>query len=158
MNIAESSASTSQGRLDDDLSQLRELFQSVFVEGEEKLAASLHVRSAFRLGQRPDDASKLPRPIKVVLTNVSEARIILQRTYRLAGSKIRVLRDLSPECRVKLKTALGELRERRAQGENDLVIRDFRVVRLRPRVRWQPLILLEKPLPVENPAVQSQTA
>ena len=114
----------------------------MFVKGEENLAASLHVRSAFRLGPRPlADLSKPPRPIKVVLANVEEASTIIQRTYRLKGLKARILRDLSPENRNQLKTALSELRERRANGETDLIIRDFRVVRRRPRVRWSPLLL-----------------
>jgi hypothetical protein len=111
------------------------------VSGEDSVASSLRVKSAFRLGAQREDPVQQPRPLKVVLSTAEEVQAILKRKYRLKGQAIRILRDLSPEDRTKLREALASLRERRANGETDLFIRDFRVLHRKPRIRWIPLSL-----------------
>lgn len=131
-------AMTPQAKLDADLTHLRQALELIFTVDEIDAARTLKVISAFRLG-KPSTNPVRPRPLKVVLNNVDSAKAVLHRAHRLKGNGVRILRDLSPEDRAKLRTALDELRDRRAAGELDLVIRDFRVVRRRPRVRWSPL-------------------
>ena len=92
----------------------------------------IHLKQIFRLGKRSDK----PRPLKLVLGSENEASEILKRTYRLKGQDVRILRDLSPEDREKLKAALKELHEKRANGDNEWMIKDFQVIRKRPRIRW----------------------
>ncbi|VDP67163.1 unnamed protein product [Echinostoma caproni] len=46
-----------------------------------------------------------------------EAKAVLQRTHKLKETPVRFLTDLDPDQRSKLKTALEELRERRAKGK-----------------------------------------
>jgi hypothetical protein len=138
------SAPSSQDRVDHDTAQLRDCLSKLFIEGEEKVASSIRVKSVFRIGRRPteDSATTQPRPVKVVLGCPEEAAAVFRRAHRLRGDKVRILRDLDPEDRVKLRDALKELHERRAAGEQDLYIQDFRVIRRRPRIRWIPLTLV----------------
>lgn len=158
MNLAESGESSSQARLDGDLTKLRDVLASLFLPGEEKIAASVRVLTAFRLGKLREDGT--PRPLKVVLASQDQAQQVTQRSSRLRGSQIRILRDLSPEDRIRMKAALEEIHTRRANGEVDLVIRDFRVMRKRPRVRWVPLTIVVPPsstpiptLPASDPVI-----
>lgn len=136
LNIPESNAEVAQARVNHDLSELRSCLGSIFVPGEEVVAASIRVKGAYRLGKRREDPENNPRPLKIVLNSAEEAKSILKRTYRLKGKPIRILRDLSPEERMKLKGALDELRVRRENGESNLYIQDFRVVKRKPRIRW----------------------
>ena len=141
LNIPESLDASPQGRVDHDVKELRARFTSLFDPGEDELASSIKLKGAFRLGKRPEAPQDHPRPLKIVLGSVQEAQTILRRAPRLKGQPVRFLRDLSPDDREKLKTALNELRERRANGENNLILRDFRVVKRKPRIRWIPLSL-----------------
>lgn len=143
LNLPEppASALTAQTRVNHDLALLRECFSKIFIEGDEKVAAAIRVKSAFRLGRRSkgDEETVKMRPIKVVLGSVEEAEGIFRRAHRLRGVPIRIHRDLEVDDRIKLRDALCELRTRREAGEQDLYIQDFRVVRKRPRIRWTPL-------------------
>ena len=143
LNIPESTAETSQTRLDDDVKALRQCLAPLFVEGEELVAAAVKVKGAFRLGRRHEEPQSHPRPLKIVLGSPEEAQSILKRAHRLKGQAVRILRDLSPEDRIKLKQALTELRNRQALGETNLFIRDFRVLKRKPRIRWMPLLPLD---------------
>ncbi|VDP67975.1 unnamed protein product [Echinostoma caproni] len=138
VNLPEAEATDAQARLDHDLQLLRSHMVTLFDGDEVEPAASIRVKAAFRLGKPRQDNS--PRPLKVVLQAESEAKAILQRTRKLKETPVRFLRDLDPDQRRKLKTALEELRERRAKGETDLCIRDFRVYRNRPQLRWLTLV------------------
>ena len=132
------------------MKELRTCFTSLFDPGEDELTSSIKLKGAFRLGKRPDTPQDHPRPLKIVLGSVQEAQLILRRAPRLKGQPVRFLRDLSPDDRAKLKTALNELHERRANGETNLILRDFRVVKRKPRIRWIPLSLTSHSPGAEN--------
>lgn len=153
LNIPESSAELPQARVDYDIAALRTCLGSLFVAGEETIAATIKVKGAYRLGRRHEDVTQNPRPLKIILNSVEESQAIIRRAHRLKGQKVRILRDLSPEDRIKLKQALTELSERRAKGETNLIIRNFRVVKIRPKIRWFPLSL-DAGLPVPGPLIQ----
>ena len=108
----------------------------LFDEGE----PPIEVLTAFRLGRKSDDSSK-PRPLKVVLGDDEDCRRILRRTFRLKGEEYFVARDLSPEDRIRMREAVKELKERRGNGETNLHIVDFRVVKREPKARWKPILL-----------------
>jgi hypothetical protein len=102
------------------------------------------VVTAFRLGRKSADLAT-HRPLKVVLLDEEECRRVLRRTFRLKGEGYFVVRDLSPEDRVKMREAVKVLKSRRLQGEKDLHIVDFQVVQKRPRVVWEPVFLTPSP-------------
>ena len=141
LNLPESSDEASQARLDHDVESLRTCLASLFQKEEADVASSINLKMAFRLGRRQDPVVHNARPLKIVLGSHIEAQAILRRTYRLKGQPVRILRDLSPEDRVKLKAALTELRDRRANGEMNLIVKDFRVVKRKPRIRWLPIAM-----------------
>ena len=146
LNLPESVDVSPQARVDHDVKVLRDCLASLFDADENELASSIKLKGAIRLGKRHETPQDHPRPLKIVLGCVEEAQAILYRAPRLKGQRVRILRDLSPEDRVKLKTALEELRTRRANGETNLIIRDFRVVKKKPRIRWIPLSLVPSSL------------
>ncbi|CAH8621938.1 unnamed protein product [Dicrocoelium dendriticum] len=136
MNAAESEKPTPAERILDDQTLLERLVSLLFDKGEQ----GINIVSAFRLGKKQEDISR-NRPLKIVCRDEEECRRILRRTSRLKGEPFYVLRDLSPEDRVKMKKAVEELRTRRGSGETDLHIVDFRVVRRTPKTRWRPILL-----------------
>ena len=139
-NAPESDKETPAERIVDDQSFLQRLTSTLFDAGED----GIHVVSAFRLGKKSDDPITSPRPLKVVLSSEDEARRVLSRCSRLKGLPYRVLRDLSPEDRIRMRQAVNELKQRKERGESNLHIVDFQVVTRRPRVVWQPLVILPR--------------
>ena len=138
MNIPESNAETAQERVDHDVHFIRDCFQKLYTADEETIAKNIRPMNIYRLGKRLDEKT---RPLKVVLSSEKDVGNILARTHRLKGLPARILRDLSPEDRIRLKEAINELREKRSNGDNNWIIRDFRVIRRRPRIKWHPLQL-----------------
>ena len=138
MNVPESDADASQERVDHDVRHVRDCLQHLFTSGEEEIAKNTRPINVYRLGKRTTEKY---RPLKIVFAAEREVEYILARTHRLKGLPVRVLRDLSPEDRARMKEAIQELREKRANGDTDWIIRDFRVVRRRPRIKWHPLQL-----------------
>lgn len=86
--------------------------------------------------------SSNPRPLKVVLESENERTRILSRTNRLKGESYYIVRDLSPEDRMKMRTAVTELKRRKQLGEQNLRIVDFQVVSRTPKARWKPILLV----------------
>ncbi|VDP27684.1 unnamed protein product [Echinostoma caproni] len=111
------------------------IFEKVF-KGEETVANEITRKAAFRLGKLKENG--LRRPLKMVLGAKTQAEEVFRRSYRPKDDPMRLLRDLEPEERSRLKDALMELRERQSQGEDNLIIRDFRVVRKRLQLKWPP--------------------
>ena len=145
MNAPEPQSGSSAERIIEDQAFLQGMVSKLFDEGD----AGINVISAFRLGRRSDDAASHPRPLKVVLSSEDECRRVFTRTFRLKGEGYRILRDLNPEDRIRMRQAVEELRERRKNGETNLHIVDFQVVQKRPRVVWHPLLLLPRAAPQE---------
>lgn len=143
LNASESTKETAAERILDDQLLLKKMVSKLFDSGED----GINVLAAYRLGRKTEDDSK-PRPLKLVLKNEDECRRVLRRTYRLKGEPYFVVRDLSPEDRIKMREAVKTLKERRMNGETNLHIVDFRVVQKRPRVVWKPILL--KPDQNEN--------
>lgn len=139
-NLSESNSSVSQERVNDDVSAIRGVLNKIFHANDKDIAKEIVVRSLFRLGRRTN-SSNIPRLLKVVVDSSTHANYIFSRAHRLEKDSIRILRDLSFDDRSKLKNARNELHKRLLLGEKDLCIRNFRVVRRKPFVRWKPLEL-----------------
>jgi uncharacterized protein YlaI len=82
------------------------------------------------------------RSLKVVLESLTKRDRVLKRTYRLRGDPVKIFRDLCPEDRQRMKTATDELRTRKAAGETDLKIVDFRVIQASRKPRWRPILII----------------
>jgi hypothetical protein len=67
--------------------------------------------------------------MKVILGSSEEVQILLSLKFRLAGTTTILKPDLPLEIRQKNKELYGLLRERRLNGENDLYIKNFRIVK-----------------------------
>ncbi|VDP93344.1 unnamed protein product [Echinostoma caproni] len=134
VNLPEAEATTAQAGLDHDLRLRWSHMVTLFDGGEVEPAASIRVEAALRPGKPRQYNS--PRPLKVILRAIGEAKVKIQRTHNLKGTPLRFLRELDSDQRSKLKTALEELRERCVKEETDLCIRDFPVHRKRPQLRW----------------------
>lgn len=137
-NAAESDDVDLKTRIDHDRCLLENMVSKLFDVGE----SGISVISAFRLGKRSNDPVTYPRPLKVVVSSEKECLRVFARTYRLKSEKYQVARDLSPEDRTRMKEAVQELKRRRAEGETNLMIQDFRVIRRPPRVAWKPITIL----------------
>lgn len=137
VNAQEQIGETAEERVKQERDFLQSVFGKLFDQGEEGVT----ILSAFRLGRKRDEGDK-PRALKIVLASEDEVQRVMKRTGRLKGQPFRILRDLSPEDRIKMRAATQELRERLEAGERDLHIVDFRVVKRKPHIRWKPLAIL----------------
>ena len=135
-NIPESGKESPSERIIEDCKHLQSLVSKLFDPGEN----GLQIVTTYRLGRRVTETEQ-PRPLKVVLESQEECKRVFSRVHRLKGDRLHIQRDLSPEDREKMRLALQELRRRREDGETDLRIVNFRVVRRQPRISWKPLIL-----------------
>jgi hypothetical protein len=88
------------------------------------------VKRVIRIGQLPEN-SQVVRPLKIVLSSVTEAKLLLSRGNRLKDTVWSIRPDLSPEDRERQRAAVQELKQRIAKGETNLTIRNFQVVRRR---------------------------
>ena len=136
----ESTKESPAERMLDDQNFLQAMVSTLFDDAED----GINVVSAFRLGKKHGDPLSNPRPLKVVLKDSEEARRVFTRTSRLKGLDYRVLRDLCPEDRLRMRDAVQELKQRRSLGETNLQIVDFQVVVRRPRVVWHPVAILPR--------------
>ena len=143
-NIPESDKANSQERLDHDLSEIRKCFELVLSDCDIKDREALCVRSAFRLGQRKQEAETRPRPLKVVFGSSDQARLILQNSFHLKGMDVRIKQDLAPENRMQLREAIGQLKEKINNGDDGWTIQNFRLVKKRPRILWKPIVLTQR--------------
>lgn len=122
--MEESNENTPEGRYDDDISLLKSMVSKLLDEGD----PGITVHRAIRLGKR-DETGNRPRALQVVLENAQEVNRLLGRAYRLSSTPWFIRADLTREQRDQQKEAVSQLKERRKNGETNLIIRDFRVVR-----------------------------
>jgi len=127
--VSESHGDNSDQRVEDDLAVLAAMFQEVGV-GE------VLVDSVIRLGKRNTDSAH-PRPMKVVLNSVDGKVKLLRNAKKLESKRgWRLVEDLhSPRSNTKTKrgkeASCRELKQRKANGEKDLIIFNGKVIRKR---------------------------
>ena len=124
-NLPESEALVAKDRTEADVSSFSSICEEVLqVEGCE-------VESCCRLGKRVEGKNRL---VKVTVKSVSMKRSVLQEARKLRQSEDAILKkvyitpDLSVKDREVQKKLQKELRERRDNGEENLVIRRGQIV------------------------------
>ena len=128
--VPESQDENSDHRLSDDLAVLSAMFHEVGVENAK-------VENMVRLGRRPSDPIQNPRPMKVVMDSVESKIRLLKKAKNLRENqegewcRIVIHQDLTPKQREARKPLVAELKQRKAQGEQDLVIFNGKVVKRR---------------------------
>lgn len=120
--VPESNDADPQIRYNHDL----QFLQSVIDKLLDPTDGSVRVRRILRLGQR---SGGYHRPLRIVFGDAKIPKLILSRLWRLGGLNVHIRADIDPEKRELLHSAIAELKERRQQGESNLRIVNFRVVR-----------------------------
>ncbi|CAI2737711.1 unnamed protein product, partial [Dicrocoelium dendriticum] len=123
-NVLESNNETSAERLLDDQAFLRQMISILFDKSEQVI----NLISAFCLGRKQEDLAKF-RLLKIVCQAEEKWQPIWGWIPRLKGETSCVLKDFSSKSQVRMRQAVYELRIRRANGETDLYIVVFRIVR-----------------------------
>ena len=138
-NIMELEDGTTTEKLDHDSSCLSSAIQKMLTPTDEPI----QIKQLFRVGSKGPSETGC-RPLKVIFPEARSPKFLLTRSYRLKGTKISVRPDLSLEDRDRLRAAVAELRTRTLNGEKDLMIVNFRVVRRR-KLLAQPLVVQALP-------------
>nr|CAH8838447.1 unnamed protein product [Trichobilharzia regenti] len=134
--VEESLALDPKTRFEHDLNLVKPLLDKLLPQ----TVSGITIHSVYRIGQKPDPTVSEPvRLLKVVLNSKAERDAILSNSHILKGSGIYVRADLSLADRVKRQAAALELSERRRNGEKNLKIKGFRVVRVRSLMIPKPL-------------------
>ena len=125
-NIPESAKDSAEERRQEDRNMIIKIQQEIH-------AAELKIESLTRLGEKPQ--GNKPRMVKVKVENVPQKRSMLQNAKKLRNAtdedmkKIYVTPDLSKRAREKNKQLREELNRRKEAGEEDLMIKNGRVVK-----------------------------
>jgi len=94
------------------------------------------VQNMVRLG-RYDSSQQTPRPMKVVLASDQQSNKILSLSKNLYGDgvfeKVYIQQDLTIKQREKRRELVRELKQRKAQGEANLIIVHDKIVTRRQR-------------------------
>jgi hypothetical protein len=113
-------------RYDDDIKAVAEIVDKILDVGDEGIT----LIRAVRIGKLKEGTST-PRPLKLVLGSSEEVRRLLSKGYKLRGTPWYIRPDLAPEDRERQRSAVMLLKTKRANGETNLHIKDFQVVRKR---------------------------
>ena len=123
--VRESEAQTAQERINEDMGQIRQMFGHIHCE-------EVGVAKIIRLGSREKkgEENKLEkaRPLKLVLSSEEEKRMVLREAKNLREieegnwSKVFVHQDRTPKERVRRRVLGEELKRRKEERGEDLVI------------------------------------
>ena len=128
--VPESDAEDTDQWIDNDMIVLATMFQEVKVE-------NVTVDSVVRLGKKAANPTQNPRPMKVVLDSVESKVSLLKKAKNLrekeegGWSKVFIHQDLTPKQREARKPLVAELKQRKANGEKDLIIFNGKVLKRR---------------------------
>ena len=128
-NLPESKKESPGERKQDDLDRVKEIVQKVLPEVDGSM-----IENPVRLGQFKIGSNVRPRLVRVSVKTEEMKNKILRKAYKLnqgvtnKNEKIFINQDLTPKQREVEKALRDELRERRDNGEEDLVIRNGRIV------------------------------
>jgi len=110
---------------------------------EELGTANFTANKIYRIGKKSGDK---PRPLKVVLSNKTETKAILAAAKNLKSSSneeikaISIAPDYTPAQMKERKKLQQELEQRKEAGEDDLIIRNLKIVKKKIKTT-QPIIL-----------------
>ncbi|CAH8663113.1 unnamed protein product [Schistosoma margrebowiei] len=138
-NLEESKDNDPARRRAHDLQLVESMVRNVLPEE----VSGVHITKVIRLGKWVGGETQPRRILKLVLGSFEERDISLKNAPRTRDSNIRIRPDWPLEDRIKWKNALTELKTRKLNGENNLTIKGFRVVR-----SWKPI--LPRPVWIER--------
>lgn len=127
--LIESSDTTHQGRQEDDEKEIRHMINSICPTPKED------VKSVTRLGPLRTGSGVRARKIRVVLASQDVKKAILTGQRKLNANTanrkdyIYINHDLTPLEQQKDKELRDELKTRRSNGEEDLIIRNGKIVK-----------------------------
>ena len=111
---------------------------------EMKLGREVEVVENFRLGKRGEDWRQKPRPLKVRLSCTEDRDILIKGAIKLNKSlsrdspnKFYVNPDMTFEERQKQKELRDQLKARKANGEEDLIIREGEIIKRKVQAKAQ---------------------
>ena len=134
--VEESSASDPKDRFEHDHKLVKPLLDKLLPT----TVSGVTIHSLYRIGKKAESTENQPvRLLKVVLNSKTERDAILSNSQTLKGSGIYVRADLCLADRVKRQSATLELSECRQNGEKNLKIKGFRVVKVRSLMITKPL-------------------
>ena len=131
-NVPESKMETPTERKKDDLENIRKLVEKIVPETEE---VGKVLENPVRLGQYKVGTNVKPRLLRITVKCEETKANILKRAYKLnkdvtdKTKKIYINQDLTSKERETEKKLRDELRVRRGNGEDDLVIRNGKIVK-----------------------------
>lgn len=111
-------------------------------EDEEHMIGLLHeikcdnvsINGIVRLGKRAEDLSVKPRPMKVIVASEEQKIKVLKQAKNLKSKKeggfdkVFIHQDLTPKQRQERKVLVDELKRRKDQGEENLILVNGRIV------------------------------
>jgi len=128
--VSESNADNPEQRVDEDLTLLAAMFHEVGVE-------EIKVENVVRLEKKNSDPAQHPRPMKVVLDTAEWKVQLLRKAKNLrlkqdgGWERVFIHQDLTPRQREARKPLVAELKQRKANGESNLIIFNGKVVQKR---------------------------
>ena len=132
----ESKSTVPESRYDDNVEIIRTIVNNL-LDGTSDSVTVMKVIRIVKLNTDDGDASC--RPMKIQLKSEAEAKLLLAKAYKLMGQNLSLRPDLSKEDRQKRKELVEQLKQRTTNGERDLVIRDFCIIKR--SLRKAPVIL-----------------
>ena len=126
--LSESTAETVEEKRSDDNVLVENLLHELHLD-------TASVSKAIRLGKRPDTADAKPRPIKLELASEKQKFEVLKQAKNILRNKEGapfLHPDLTMKQRKKRKELVMELNQRTSNGEQNLMIYNWRIVQRRP--------------------------
>ncbi|CAH8598860.1 unnamed protein product [Schistosoma guineensis] len=134
--IRESSDTEPKTRFEHDLNHIKTSLSKLLPD----TVSGVSICKLYRIGKKVDSESpQKNRLLKVTFNTVEERNLVLSNSRKLIGSGIYVREDLSLADRIKRRAAEAEINERRRNGERNLVLKGFQIVKVRSKTIPKPL-------------------
>jgi len=130
--VTESQDQSTDNRIMEDNVQIEELLHKLDLD-------RVSVNKAIRLGKRPDSSDAKPRPLKVTLASEEQKIDVLKKAKNYLRRKegengVFIHQDLTPNQRKRRQELVKELKRRQSQGEQNLMIANWKIVERRRQV------------------------
>ena len=100
-------------------------------------AEDIKATKVIRLGKKPENSTDKPRAMKVILENEEQKIKLLSMSKNLRSlkdegwDKVFIHQDYTPRQQDRRKLLVKDMKDRQAQGEQNLIIVDWKIVRRR---------------------------
>jgi len=131
--LAESQEEEAVKRLEEDTSHVYAIMHDLKLD-------DVKAMQIIRLGKKPANATDKPRSIKAVLQSEDQKDKTLKAAKNLKDMKkegwdrVFIQQDLTPKQQEKKKELLGQMKERKEEGEQNLILWNWKIIKRRPRL------------------------